>query len=60
VTEAERRILQNQMEIMWSINILAGKLLTDLVGRGGELDRMREDLATASKDTRTLMEAKKS
>jgi hypothetical protein len=55
MTEAETRILKNQIEIMWALNRLLGKLLPDLVGRGGELDRMRDDLATASKETKSVL-----
>ena len=57
MTEVESRILKNQIEIMWTLNIALGKLLPELVGRGGELDRMRDDLADASKETRKLVEA---
>lgn len=57
MTDVERRILQNQMEILWVINFALGKLMPDLVGRGGELDRMRDDMATAAKETRTLLNA---
>lgn len=57
MTEVERRILQNQVEIMWTLNCALGKLLPDLVGRGGELDMMRSDLAHASRTTRIMVEA---
>jgi hypothetical protein len=56
MSEAESRILLNQIEIMWVLNLALGKLLPDLVGRGGELDRMRSDLTTAAKDTKELLE----
>lgn len=55
MTEVEARILQNQIEIMWVLNLLLGKLLPDLIGRGGELDHMRDDLADASKTTKALI-----
>jgi len=55
MTEAEIRILRNQIEIMWVLNLLLGKLLPDLVGRGGELDSMRDDLASASKNTKMFV-----
>ena len=56
MTDVEARILQNQVEIMWVLNLALGKLLPDLVGRNGELDRMRDDLANASKVTKSLLE----
>ncbi|WP_316176283.1 hypothetical protein [Bradyrhizobium sp. SZCCHNRI1073] len=56
MTGAEERILKNQWEIMWALNIFLGKQFPDLVGRGGELDRMRDDLAAASKETKTLLD----
>lgn len=59
MTEVESRILKNQIEIMWTLHIALGKLLPELVGRGGELDRMRGDLADASKETRKLVESSK-
>lgn len=55
-TEVEARILKNQYEIMWVLHFVLGKLQPELVGRGGELDRMRDDLRNASNDTRSLME----
>jgi hypothetical protein len=59
MTEIETRILKNQMEILWVLNLALGKLLPELVGRNGELDRMRDDLACAAKDTRKLLEQQK-
>ena len=56
MTPAETRILQNQIEIMWALNLLLGKLLPDLVGRRGELDRMCDDLADASKTTKAFID----
>lgn len=56
MTDREARILENQIEIMWSLSYLLGKAAPDLLGRGGELDRMRDDLAAASKDTKRLLE----
>lgn len=56
MTEVEKRILKNQTEILWAINIALGKMLPDLVGRGGELDRIRDDLRIAAKDTTALVE----
>lgn len=55
MTAAEKRIIQNQIEILWVLNLALGKLLPDLVGRGGELDRMREDLGAAAKDSKALL-----
>lgn len=55
MTDVETRILQNQVEIMWVLNLALGKLLPDLVGRNGGLDRMRDDLANASKVTTAML-----
>lgn len=57
MTEVESRILRNQIEIMWTLDLALGKLFPDLVGRGGELDMLRRDLADASKKTMALVEA---
>lgn len=57
MTDVEARILRNQVEIMWTLSYLLSKTVPDLVGRGGELDRMCEDLGAASKDTHKLLEA---
>jgi hypothetical protein len=57
MTEAEARILKNQIDIMWTLHCALGKLLPDLVGRGGEFDMMRGDLAYASKETKKLVDA---
>jgi hypothetical protein len=56
MTEAEIRILRNQVEIMWVLSLLLGKLCPDLVGRNGELDGMRADLAHACKTTNAFIE----
>ena len=37
MTEAESRILQNQVEIMWTLHYLLRCAKPDLVGRAGEL-----------------------
>jgi hypothetical protein len=55
LTEIEKRILQNQIEIMWVLNLYLGKAFPDLVGRGGELDRLREYLAHAAKETKKMI-----
>lgn len=55
MTDIEVRTLQNQIEIMWTLAHLLRCAKPDLIGRGGELDRMRDDLATASKSTRALI-----
>lgn len=57
MTEVESRILQNQIDIMWTLHCALGKLLPELVGRGGELDAMRSDLAYASKETKKMVDA---
>jgi len=55
MTDVETRILKNQIEIMWALNYLLSKAAPDLVGRGGELDRMCDDLADASRVSRELL-----
>lgn len=55
MTDTERRILQNQIEIMWVLKRVLEKLAPDLVGRAGEIDRMRDDIAAAAKDTQALL-----
>jgi len=55
MTTAETRILQNQIEIMWTLSHLLKCAKPDLIGKAGELDRMRDDLAAASKDTKALV-----
>lgn len=57
MTEIEARSLQNQVEIMWTLSYLLKCARPDLVGRAGELDRMCDDLAAASKVTKALLEA---
>lgn len=57
MTDAETRILKNQVEIMWALSYLLSKSAPDLVGRNGEMDRMREDLAHASKKSRAMVDA---
>lgn len=56
MTEAEKRILQNQIDIMWFLHRFMGKHEPELVGRCGELDAMRDDLAAACKDSKKLLE----
>lgn len=56
-TETETRILQNQTEIMWTLHYLLGCAKPDLVGRAGQLDGMREDLADASRFTKALLDS---
>lgn len=41
---------------MWTLNWLIGKTCPDLVGKGGEVDHMRDDLRIAAKDTVALLE----
>jgi hypothetical protein len=57
MTETEKRIIKNQIDIMWVLHRFMGKQEPDLVGRGGELDAMRADLADACKDSRKLLES---
>lgn len=56
MTETEARILQNQIEIMWTLSYLVKCAAPQLAGRGGEFDRMRDDLANASKDTKKFVD----
>lgn len=53
---SETQILKNQMEIMWTLSYLLKSAKPDLVGKGGELDMMRQDLAAACKDTKRLLD----
>ena len=50
MTKVETRILQNQIEIMWTLSYLLKCANPDRIGKAGELDRMRDDLAAASRD----------
>lgn len=56
MSEAENRILRNQVEIMWTLHYLLKHAAPDLVGKNGELDRMRDDLVAATRQTRSLVE----
>lgn len=55
MTEASRRILQNQIEIMGSLSLLLRYAKPDLMGNGGELDRQRDDLIASHKSTQALL-----
>lgn len=55
MTAVEERILKNQFEIMWTLHYLLKCSAPDLVGRGGQLDRMLDDLVVASKDTQATI-----
>lgn len=55
MVEVEIRILSNQIEIMWALSYLLAEAEPDLVGRGGALDRMRNDLGNAAKDSLTVL-----
>lgn len=50
------RILKNQVEIIWTLHYLLGCAKPDLIGKIGELDRMRDDLVCATKESRKLLE----
>jgi hypothetical protein len=56
MTDVEARILRNQIEIMWTLSYLMKCAKPDLIGKAAEMDRMRDDLAMASKDTKALLE----
>lgn len=56
MTDTETRILENQVEIMWTLSYLLSKVVPNLVGRNGELDQMRSDLAHSCKKTRSMID----
>lgn len=56
MNKAEKHILENQFQIMWTLHYLLKCAKPDLVGRGGEIDRFLDDLVDASKSTRKLTE----
>jgi hypothetical protein len=56
MTEPEKRALENQVHIMWTLHYLLQRSAPDLVGRAGQLDHMLDDLATASKATVRLLD----
>jgi hypothetical protein len=49
MTEAETRTLKNQIEIMWTLHYILRIIKPDLIGHGGELDRIRDDLLAATR-----------
>lgn len=55
-TEVEARIMRNQIEIMWTLHYLLECAKPALVGRDGQLDRMRDDLRVASNDTKKFFD----
>ena len=57
MTEIEKRLLMNQHEMMWALHYLLGKAAPDLVGRRGELDRMRDDILDAWRAGKALLDA---
>lgn len=54
----EARILENQIEIMWTLRFLLECAKPELVGRSGALDRMRDDLGYAAKTTKNILEGR--
>lgn len=56
MTEIEKRILRNQNEIMTALSYMLSKMYPELVGKGGELDRYKNDLFYAYKETNKLLE----
>lgn len=52
----QARILENQVEIIWTLRFLLECAKPELVGRAGALDRMRDDLLVAAKATRSMLE----
>jgi hypothetical protein len=57
-TEEAKRILENQVEIIWTLHYLLECAKPELVGRAGALDRMRGDLVHAAKTTKNLLEGR--
>lgn len=57
MTDIEERLLKNQIEIMWTLSYLLGRAAPELLGRGGELDHMRDDLRISSNVSRALVDA---
>jgi len=53
--DVETRILKNQIEIMWTLHYLLKCAAPNLVGKNGELDRMRDDLINANRETKKLI-----
>lgn len=58
MTDIEARILENQIEIMWTLSYLVSKAAPDLVGKRGELDNIRDDLANSAKKTQDFINAR--
>ena len=55
MSEVEKRILKNQIEIMRALHYLLKKAAPDLVGRAGELDSFLDDLLISSVDTKNIL-----
>lgn len=55
---AEARILENRLEIIWTLHYLLECAKPELVGGAGALDRMRGDLVHAAKTTKNLLEGR--
>lgn len=55
MNDVETRILKNQIEIMWTLHYLLKCAAPNLVGKNGELDRMRDDLINANRETKKLI-----
>lgn len=53
--EQAKRILENQVEIIWALHYLLECAKPELVGRAGALDRMRGDLVHAAKTTKDML-----
>lgn len=50
-----KQILKNQAEIMHALRYLLQCAKPNLVGKGGELDRMCDDLMVAARETVKLL-----
>lgn len=55
MTDVERRILTNQLEILWVLHLMLQKQSPNLVGGGGQVDNFLGDLVTATKETEKLL-----
>lgn len=59
MTPVEERILKNQHEIMWALHYLLGCAKPDLVGKGGQLDSLRDDILHGWKAGKALLDGPK-
>lgn len=55
MTDLERCILQNQIEIMGALSLVLRYSQPNLIGKAGELDRQRDDLFARHKVTTKML-----